>query len=173
MINCIDTEWFEISTRGSEPGFLKLVSWSLITFFLIKTSTKENSHQIWKDPTWFAKCYQEVFWSYRRWMESHDQNQSSQMLSRDTTCEALVYISVIYFESFYLLAFILLKFLSLFVMNYVWPEFPRMRYVGGLCCPGSAYLSPLNISFYLNYVQPKFLRIRYVGDLCQSRSVSL
>ena len=64
--------------------------------FLIKTSTKENSHQIGKVLTWFAKYYLEVLWCCWRWMAPRGQNQSTQMLSRDTTCEASVCISVIY-----------------------------------------------------------------------------
>ena len=49
----------------------------------------------WQGPTWFARYYPEVLWSCRRWMTMHGRNRSTQMLSKNTTCEASVYISVI------------------------------------------------------------------------------
>ena len=36
---------------------MKLVSWFLSIFFLIKTNTKESSHQTGKVRTWFVKYY--------------------------------------------------------------------------------------------------------------------
>ena len=66
-----------------------------------------------------------------------------------------------------------LKMYRTFLTNYVWPEFLRTRYVGGLCWLRSPHLPPLIISLYLNYVRPEFSRMRYVGGLCRPRSVSL
>ena len=162
-----------LSTRESELELLKLVSWSLSAFFLIKTNTKEISRQICKVLTWFAKYYLEVLWSFRRWMPPYGLNLSTQSPSRDTMCKAygwhFCYLLVIILFAY----IVLLKYLFLFVMNYVQLEFSRMRYVGGLCRSRLPYLSPLNISLYLNYVRPEVSRMRYVGGLCRPRSAFL
>jgi len=92
MINCINKEWFVLSTKGHEPECLKLVSWFSNAFSLITMSTKGNLHQTSEDPTCFAKCYLEVPWSCQRWMAPNGQDQSTQMLSRDTMFEDSVCI---------------------------------------------------------------------------------
>ena len=74
---------------------------------------------------------------------------------------------------FCLLVFVRIWILIPPVTNYVWPEFSRTRYVGGLCRLRSPHLPPFTISLYLNYVWPEFSRMRYVGGLCRPRSVSL
>ena len=131
-----------LSTRDFELELLKLVSWSLSAFFLIKTSTKENPHQTSKVLTWFAKYYLEVLWSCRRWMAPHDQNRSTQMLSRDIMCNVLVCVPVIYLQLFYFACIVWFK---------SYPLCNELRlscilkkvYIGGVCRPRSTHISLL------------------------------
>ena len=53
--------------KGVRARNFKICQLVLSEFFLIKISTKENYHQIGKDPTQFAKYYQELLLSYQRW----------------------------------------------------------------------------------------------------------
>ena len=76
--------------------------------FLIKMSTKENFHQIVKDLTCFVTYFLEVLWSYRTWIARHGQNRSTQMLSKDTKCEAqFVFLSFPCKHSFFACIFFL------------------------------------------------------------------
>ena len=71
-----------VRTKNFEVGQL-----ILSVFSLIRTSTKESSHLNGRVLTWFIKYYLEVLWSCRKWMVVYGQNLSTQMRSRDTTCE--------------------------------------------------------------------------------------
>ena len=56
-------------------------------------------------------------------------------------------------------------------MNYVWPEFSRMRYVDGICQPRSLLYPFLIFTFVMNYGWPEFSWMRYVGGLRQPWSL--
>ena len=171
MVNYIDWEWFVLSTRESKPEFLKSVIWYL-SAFLIKMSSKESSHWIDKNPTWFAKYYLEVLWSCQRSIPLYDQNPSTQMLSSDTACKVNLHLCHL---------LLIVQFSCICFIQKIYPLCNELRLTWilkneihrRLMSSSISPFTPFSICLQLNYVRPEFSRMRYIGGLCQPRSISL